>query len=185
MSALGKRLKELRGDLSQSKLVKDFEEQTNTTLTAQSLGRYESETRKPDSEMLTALARYYGVSADYLLGLSDVKEINANKKSVCEYTGLSSKSVELLSNVKEKQVINLINYILEEYAEDNNSSIISRIIEFLSIDTFASNQRKAHQQLHEGSRHLYRHYENEEVAEVAEIPSACDGLAPRLQVGSG
>lgn len=119
MSALGERLKELRGDLSQSKLVKDFTNRTNTTLTAQSLGRYENETRKPDSEMLIALSKYYGVSADYLLGLSDVKEINADKKAVCEYTGLSEESIDVLERIKsniynENYLLGIINLILKE-----------------------------------------------------------------------
>lgn len=119
MNTLGKRLKELRGELSQSKLVKDFIEQTNTTLTAQSLGRYENGDRKPDSEMLLALAKYYGVSADYLLGLSGVKEINADKKSVCEYTGLSEESIDMLERIKsnisnEDYLLNIINLIIKE-----------------------------------------------------------------------
>ena len=42
------------------------------------------------------LAEYYGVSSDYLLGLTEHETPNAEIRAICEYTGLSEKSVECL-----------------------------------------------------------------------------------------
>ena len=100
MRVLGDRLKELRGERSQNQIIKEFIEQTNTTLTSQTLGRYENGNRNPDSEMITALADYYGVSADYLLGRTDIKTADKDLQFVCEYTGLSEEAVENLKSLK-------------------------------------------------------------------------------------
>ena len=35
------------------------------------LSKYETGTRRPDTEMLIKLAEYFGVTTDYLLGISD------------------------------------------------------------------------------------------------------------------
>lgn len=44
------------------------------------------------------LAQYYGVSSDYLLGLSKTPSIEENIQAVCETTGLSENAVELLKH---------------------------------------------------------------------------------------
>ncbi len=53
--------------------------------------------KSPSADIVFTLADYFGVSTDYLLGLSDVPAPNtdtrANIKAVCEYTGLSERSV--------------------------------------------------------------------------------------------
>lgn len=61
-----------------------------------SLEYYEKGQRKPDIEVLTLLAKYYDVSTDYLLGLSNAKTTDRDIKFICEYTGLSEKSVNIL-----------------------------------------------------------------------------------------
>lgn len=72
MDRLGKRLKELRGERSQHQVADEIC-QKHISITAQTLGRYENGERKPNSEMLTALADYFGVTADYLLGRTDIR----------------------------------------------------------------------------------------------------------------
>lgn len=52
----------------------------------------------PNAETLYKLAKYFNVSADYLLGLSDVLSVDIDMKAVCDYTGLSQEAVELLKN---------------------------------------------------------------------------------------
>ncbi len=57
------------------------------------LGLWETGDTLPDARSLHDLAVYYGVSADYLLGLSDVQTANMDVKAICEYTGLTEKAL--------------------------------------------------------------------------------------------
>ena len=66
------------------------------------MGQFFSGERVPGAPMLREICEKTGVSADWLLGLSDVKRPDANIKAVCEYTGLSQATVELLHGFNEK-----------------------------------------------------------------------------------
>lgn len=55
-------------------------------------------------ENLSKIARYFGVSTDYLLGLTDVKRPeDADLRAVCEYTGLSADAVEIIVSCYKEQ----------------------------------------------------------------------------------
>ncbi len=47
------------------------------------------------------IARYYGVSTDYLLGLSKAKTKDIEVASICDYTGLSEQSITNLNRYKK------------------------------------------------------------------------------------
>ena len=51
---------------------------------------------------LKKIANYYGVSTDYLLGLTDVKAPETNLRAICEYTGLTETAVEAIRLFKEQ-----------------------------------------------------------------------------------
>lgn len=91
-----KRFSALRAEsgLSQSKLGKEL------SLSPATIGYYENGDRLPDIETAAKIAQYFGVSADYLLGLSDVKSIKQDIKIACEVTGLSEDSVETLQEIR-------------------------------------------------------------------------------------
>lgn len=55
----------------------------------------------PTIEGLYKLSKYFGVSADYLLGLTDVQTVNTDLRAVCEYTGLSECALEQMEKGKE------------------------------------------------------------------------------------
>lgn len=59
---------------------------------------YEKGLRLPDVCVLAKIADFYDVSADYLLGRSDVMNIDADKQinAACHYTGLSESSIKEL-----------------------------------------------------------------------------------------
>lgn len=57
------------------------------------------EYRAPDCGSLIALANYFGVSADYLLGLSKIKTPDNSIQSACDVTGLSEKAIKWLHSV--------------------------------------------------------------------------------------
>lgn len=65
------RLKELREEksISQLKLAMDLNMNQN------SISRYENECRQADYETLIAIADYFNVSIDYLLGRTDERKI--------------------------------------------------------------------------------------------------------------
>ena len=56
--------------------------------------------RAPDCASIIALARHFGVSTDYLLGLSSVKTPSSDLKAVIDYTGLSEDNVGTLNTMK-------------------------------------------------------------------------------------
>lgn len=65
-------------------------------ITRQSLSRYEIATRTINIEVLGALAQHFDVSADYLLGLSDVRSTEQDMQAACEMTGLSEETITKL-----------------------------------------------------------------------------------------
>ena len=67
MKVFAERLKELRlsENLSQRKLAE------LTKLSPSAIKQWENESRVPNAEAVVALAKFFEVSADYLLGLED------------------------------------------------------------------------------------------------------------------
>ncbi len=67
MKIFAERLKELRTEkkLSQRALA------AQTKISASAIKQWENESRVPNAEAIVTLAKYFGVSSDYLLGLED------------------------------------------------------------------------------------------------------------------
>ena len=65
-------------------------------ITQQSLCRYEQGERTANIDFIRKVAEHYNVSADYLLGLSGAKSYDADLQTICRYTGLSEKAVNIL-----------------------------------------------------------------------------------------
>lgn len=62
----------------------------------QSYAAYLDGSISPDLETLASLARYFNVSTDWLLGLTDVRTLETNVRTICEYTGFSEEALVLL-----------------------------------------------------------------------------------------
>ena len=91
----------------------------------------------PDADSIIKLARYYGVSSDYLLGLSDTPAVDHSLAAVCDTTGLSLKAVQRLCSgpamcINEKNV-------------DPAAMTVNRFLEDASFrfNTFAAYMLKA------------------------------------------
>lgn len=65
------------------------------------LSQIENDKRDPGAKTVSELAKHYGVSADYLLGLSEVITPDATAQAVIAYTGLSEDNVRTLHNAAE------------------------------------------------------------------------------------
>ena len=70
-------------------------------ITRQSLAQYRDGNNIPDALTLSKIADYFNVSADYLLGRTDVKAANVDLKAVCEYTGLSETAINQLRTINK------------------------------------------------------------------------------------
>ncbi|MCI5795234.1 MAG: helix-turn-helix domain-containing protein [Ruminococcus sp.] len=93
----GKRLLELRDERNetQEQLAKAV------NITRQSLSRYEANERTPNIELIYNIAKHYEVSADYLLGLSEVKSLDNRVQAACEVTGLSEEAITAIIQLNE------------------------------------------------------------------------------------
>lgn len=100
-SFLGKfeiRLKELRE--SQGLTLQNLADETG--INRVTLTNYENGNRHPDERALTIIAKYFEVSLDYLVGISNVKSYDADVHSICEYTGLNEQVVKTLNRIRDK-----------------------------------------------------------------------------------
>ena len=95
-SGFAVRLRETRGkSLSQAKAAELI------GVTKSSLSLYECGDNIPDAKTIRKMAEVYGVSADYLLGLSDAKTDNKDIQAICEYTGLTEKTISALHEMSD------------------------------------------------------------------------------------
>ena len=77
----------------------------------QTVSLYMSGQSMPDAEQLKKIAVFFNVSADWLLGLSDVRVLETDLREICTYTGLSevaAKNLHKFANYNESpQIINI------------------------------------------------------------------------------
>lgn len=111
------RLKELR--LEKKLTQKDLAEKLNMQNTA--ISKYELNERKPDTETLLKIAKYFNVSTDYLLGSSDMRnpyidEMDDVNQLEQEFEELKDK-MKNISPSKRKKILKMIE-LFEEDEED-------------------------------------------------------------------
>lgn len=109
------RLKELRGCRNQTQVAKEI------GISRSALSYYESGERTPDINILYLIAQYYDVTADYLLGLSNIPKPDIDSAAISNKLGLNQCAIDNLS-----QIVRSINE-----APSNNS----RILPFLLLQT--------------------------------------------------
>lgn len=104
------RLRELRNDTGIS--LKELANLLETT--AQSLSLYERAERTINIDMLVKISKYFNVSSDYLIGLSDNKTTKAELRMVCDYTGLSKENIEVIKFLKEAEYKHIIESVIND-----------------------------------------------------------------------
>lgn len=123
-----KRFKELVGDTATQEEIAG---KVNTS--RQNVGNWLNGKSKPDIYALAEISKGYGVSTDWLLGLTDIKTNNVTLQDTCKYTGLSENSINILLAYKEIQeytknkdvpskysLVDTLNFILSEFGEDSD-----------------------------------------------------------------
>ena len=158
-------LRELRKEkgISQEALARDLGVSKST------IGLYETGDTLPDAKTLHDLAVYFDVSADWLLGLTDVRTPDSTVREIYRYTGLDENAVktlggwaDLADRVKEMDgpvcttVLDVLNTLLgahipDEYVErDDPVALFHALLEALA--TLRDIYRIAYSQLPEEER---------------------------------
>lgn len=86
----------------------------------------------PRADVLEMLAKFFNVSTDYLLGLSDTKSSNVKIVEICKMTGLSEEAICQLVRLKRMGRGDLISEII---TEPKFSEALYRISEAVKIQT--------------------------------------------------
>ncbi len=89
-----KRFRELQGERTNTEFA-DF-----LGISRQTVGFYCNGDRIPDAVVLRQIADKCEVSVDWLLGLSNEQTVEAEVRQICNYTGLSEKTIERLHRLK-------------------------------------------------------------------------------------
>ncbi|MEE1137550.1 MAG: helix-turn-helix transcriptional regulator [Acutalibacteraceae bacterium] len=89
---IGQRINKLLAekDVMQKELADHLGIQHNT------ISYYLKGERVPDHEKLVAIAEYFNVSTDYLLGRTETKTVEEDIQMICDYTGLNEDAVKCL-----------------------------------------------------------------------------------------
>ena len=75
----------------------------------------------PDIEILARIANVLNVNADYLIGRTNTTAQKGKMKTVCEFTGLSDRAAEYLSELvmkKDYAKLEIINHLFQKLCED-------------------------------------------------------------------
>lgn len=110
--SLGKRLKieRIRKGVTTREVSKKF------NLGKSTISNYENDYRKPDADMIRKLAEYYGVTADYLLGLTEHRVVNVSVSATlnsCKYCNTSRSSMGTTHRVEPRNssIIDLFDFL--------------------------------------------------------------------------
>ncbi len=76
----------------------------------------------PDVNGLEKISRFFSVSADYLLGLSDTPSIDEDMQVVFKVTGLSEKAISIL-NGADRDELDFISFLIERRISNDVSSM--------------------------------------------------------------
>lgn len=91
-------------------------------------------------EKIAALAKHYGVSVDWLIGLHDIRSADLNTQEICKITGLSSEAVTFLQYLQtsgsgtEKLILDLLNRVL---SDPQRPALFSNMEQYIKADSAA------------------------------------------------
>ena len=103
------RITNLRNEkgVTQGKMAKDI------VLKRSDIAHYETDRTVP-IDKLYMIAKYFGTSTDYLLGLTDSKSSKISDTAICNRIELKNKQVKILEKLKNTGIIDTINFLIEQ-----------------------------------------------------------------------
>ena len=124
--SFGNRLKELRTEIGKSQ--RDLSKEIG--LSNKTISDYEQGTRTPDIEIFKRIADYFGVSYEYLMGITDCR--NKENLDIGLELGLDDKAIKQL-----KKMVSMLNNRHESYTKHiNQLSIINFLLGNKCFNTF-------------------------------------------------
>lgn len=111
-------------------------------VTRQSLSLYEKGERTINVEALGKLAEFFDVSADYLLGLSDVRSTEQDMRTACEVTGLSEYAVSTFTELKKEPCFDIVDKLFSGCEDYDTKELLekafSNCMDEVKVEAFAS-----------------------------------------------
>lgn len=96
-------------------------------ITRQAISQYADGSVQPNIEKLYKLSDYFKVSADYLLGISEVKTLNIDDQAIAARLGLSDESIYALKDLQKTKV---------ETSEDEENWMMDVYISSIFLELF-------------------------------------------------
>lgn len=107
---------------TQKSLADYIAEVTGESITRQSVGQWCLGNTYPSLKIVPIIAEFFDVSTDYLLTNTDIETNETTTVAVCQYTGLSQTSVNVLSEFRAASIIiDLLNTQAKIIAKNNNT----------------------------------------------------------------
>jgi len=104
---------------------KEFKDDTGISL--QSISNYLNGNRRPDCEMVSKIAVALNVSADYLLGLSEIPTRNQTIREIHDETGLWQNAIATLMTDKVIGQQNVADFVSFLIANENFEKLVEEI----------------------------------------------------------
>lgn len=95
----------------------------------QTVSLYKSGQSKPDVDQLYKIASFFGVSSDYLIGISPVQSTDTQVQQVCRFTGLSEKALEKLKKWGENDS-HFLAFVNNSFENSEFWSLLSDVCEY-------------------------------------------------------
>lgn len=118
------------GDLISSKGITQSQLADETKVPQSAISEYINgrqggkESRAPDCAAIIALAKYFSVSTDYLLGLSDIQTPSTDTQAIISRTGLTENNTILLEALQKSNHQIYLDFINELIAITNASDVL-------------------------------------------------------------
>lgn len=90
--------------------------------------------KSPGADIVYRIAKHFGVSTDWLLGLTDVQTTDKATKELCDTLGLSENTVKLLSEAKDKYTVTAFNWLVEQHLGKENQHKVLEIYKEIATE---------------------------------------------------